>query len=225
MNLQTGYHRVLCLNAAAKRLHIPERTLRYQASRGLIQGAFKQGKLWKFLLPASANAPRLPRRPWTAVAVLGVSTILLVRPMAAADRKPAPNFGLNDSKGTALSLSRYQGKVVLLNLWATWCHGCKLEIPRFVEFEKKYRHKGFTVIGVSMDEDGWKSVKPFLKEKKLNYPVVVGNEDLATQYGLGSMPMTLLIDRTGKIAATYTGMVDRDACEGEIRTLLQVRAR
>lgn len=56
MNLQTGYHRVLCLHAAAKRLQIPERTLRYQASRGRIQGAFKQGKLWKFLLPVERDS-------------------------------------------------------------------------------------------------------------------------------------------------------------------------
>jgi hypothetical protein len=71
-----------------------------------------------------------------------------------------------------------------------------------------------------MDDDGWKSVKPYLGLKKINYPVVIGNGDLAKQYGLASMPMTALIDRGGKIAALHTGVVDKAACESEIRQLL-----
>jgi cytochrome c biogenesis protein CcmG/thiol:disulfide interchange protein DsbE len=117
-------------------------------------------------------------------------------------------------------LSNYKGKVVLLNFWATWCHGCKLEIPWFMEFQKEYKRRGLAVIGVSMDEDGWKSVKPYIREKQLNYRVVIGNADLAKQYGLESMPMTLLIDRHGKIAASHAGVVDREAFASEIRALL-----
>lgn len=135
-------------------------------------------------------------------------------------RKAAPGFTLSDSTGAPVRLSDYKGKVVLLNFWATWCHGCKLEIPWFMEFERQYKDSGLAVIGVSMDDDGWKSVKPFLEQKKLNYTVVIGNEDLAKQYGLASMPMTVLIDREGKIAALHTGMVDKAACEAEIRKLL-----
>jgi cytochrome c biogenesis protein CcmG/thiol:disulfide interchange protein DsbE len=168
-------------------------------------------------------------RIFAAIALLAVCQ---VSPMAApaadmeADvRKAAPDFTLNDSTGASVRLSKFKGKVVLLNFWATWCHGCKLEIPWFMEFENKYKHSGLAVIGVSMDEDGWKSVKPFLKQKKLNYPVVVGNEDLAKLYGgVETMPMTLLIDHLGKVATSYTGMVDKDACESQIRTLLHDRA-
>ncbi len=206
MNLQTTYSRVLCLHAAAKRLQIPERTLRYQASRGWIQGAFKQGKLWKFSLSAIEKAQ--PRR-LTAIALIGLATVCLPPPVQAAD----------------LRLAKYQGKVVPLNFRATWRHGCKLEIPRFMEFQKKYKRSGFTVIGVAMDEEGWKAVKPYVKDKKINYPIVVGDDGLAKQYGLSEMPMTLLIGRDGKVVKSHSGMVDRDACEGEIRTLLQDRAR
>ena len=140
---------------------------------------------------------------------------------AAEIRKDAPGFTLQDSKGASVQLSKYKGKVVVLDFWATWCGGCKVEIPWFMEFEKKYKHNGLAVIGVSMDDDGWKAVKPFLKAKKLNYKVVLGNQDLAKSYGLESMPMTLLIDRDGKIAATHVGMVEKNACENEIRALLQ----
>lgn len=136
-------------------------------------------------------------------------------------RKAAPNFTLTDSKGTSVRLSDYQGRVVLLDFWATWCHGCKIEIPWYMEFQNKYKDKGLSVIGVAMDEDGWKSVRPFLKKKRMNYAVVVGNEALAKLYAVDALPVTLLIDRDGKIADAHAGMVDKDAFESEIRVLLQ----
>ena len=84
--------------------------------------------------------------------------------------QPAPDFSLNDSAGSPVKLSAYKGRVVLLDFWATWCAGCKVEIPWYMEFQDKYRNDGLAAIGVSMDDDGWKSVKPFLDEHKLNYP-------------------------------------------------------
>ena len=140
-------------------------------------------------------------------------------------RKTAPNFTLSDSKGTSVRLSDYKGRVVLLDFWATWCHGCKIEIPWYMEFQNKYKDKGLSVIGVSMDEDGWKSVKPFLEEKKMNYTVVVGNADLAKLYGVDQLPVTLLIDRDGKIADSHAGMVDKNAFEKEIALLLEDSAK
>lgn len=133
----------------------------------------------------------------------------------------APDFSLSDSAGSPVKLSAYKGKVVLLDFWATWCTGCKVEIPWYVEFQNKYRNDGLAAIGVSMDDDGWKSVKPFLEEHKLNYPVVIANEDLTARYGgLPALPMTLLIDRDGKIAESHAGMVDKDAFENKIKRLL-----
>lgn len=144
---------------------------------------------------------------------------------AACARKAAPGFTLTDAEGASVRLADYKGRVVLLNFWATWCHGCQEEIPWFVQFEGKYKEGGLAVIGVSMDDDGWKSVKPFLAEKKLNYTIVVGNEPLGKLFGLGEMPMTLLIDRQGKIAASYSGVVDRKKCEGQIQALLREDAK
>ncbi len=122
-----------------------------------------------------------------------------------------------------MKLSDYRGKVVLLNFWATWCDSCKQEIPWFMQFESKYKESGLTVLGVSMDDDGWKAVRPFLQEKKLNYPVVIGSESLGKLYGLNAMPRTVLIDREGKIALAYEGVVNREGCEKEIQALLQAR--
>src|SRR5713101_3898417 len=136
-------------------------------------------------------------------------------------RKAAPDFTLADSKGATIKLSNYRGRVVLLDFWATWCEGCKVEIPWYMEFQKKYNESGLSVVGVSMDEDGWKSVKPFLEEKKVNYPVVIGDWDLAKSFGITALPVTLLIDRDGKIADLHAGMVDREAFESEIQILLK----
>ncbi len=138
-----------------------------------------------------------------------------------AQRKAAPDFTLTGTNGQPITLSAYKGKVVLLDFWATWCGGCKVEIPWYVEFYKKYHSQGLAVIGVSMDDEGMKVVKPFLSQKGIEYPVVIGNEGLAKQYNLTSMPMTLLIDRNGKVAVSHTGVVDKAGFESHIQELLK----
>jgi peroxiredoxin len=98
---------------------------------------------------------------------------------AANLRKSAPGFILADPKGASVRLSDYKGRVVLLDFLATWCGGCKVEIPWYMEFQRKYKEHGLAVIGVSMDEDGWKALKPFLEKAKLNYSVVIGSQHLS----------------------------------------------
>ncbi len=138
----------------------------------------------------------------------------------APERKAAPEFLLKDSSGKTVSLNDYRGKVVLLDFWATWCHGCQEEIPWFSDFHRKYAGKGLAVVGVSLDSDGWKVVTPFLKTAKVPYQVVLGNDAMAKTYGIENMPDTFLIDRQGRIAAAYPGEVDKDNVEANIRTVL-----
>ncbi len=137
--------------------------------------------------------------------------------------KEAPDFTLKDAAGKRVSLSDYKGKVVLLNFWATWCGPCKVEIPWFIEFEKQYRGQGFTVLGVSMDEDGWKAITPYVAEHHVNYPVVLGDEAVNERYGgIDALPTTLVIGRDGKVTAIHQGLPEqgRTEYEQEIRQLL-----
>lgn len=137
-----------------------------------------------------------------------------------SQRSVAPNFNLKDANDTDVNLADLKGKVVLVNFWATWCEGCQVEIPWFVEFHKQYADQGLVIVGISMDDDGWKSVKPWIKEKNVNYPIVIGNEGLAKQYRLVGMPLTALLDREGRIADTHQGIVDKDATQQKITALL-----
>ena len=151
----------------------------------------------------------------------GAITVSKIAFLENTARKPAANFTLLDSNGAKVTLASLKGKVVLLNFWATWCGPCQVEIPWFIEFNKTYKARGLAVVGVSMDEDGWKSVKPYLATKKIDYPIVVGTEDVAKAYGgVDSLPSTFIIDRDGNIAFAHTGLVGKDTYETEIRSLL-----
>ena len=141
------------------------------------------------------------------------------------DRKPAPDFTLKDADGRVVHLSDYKGKVVLLDFWATWCNPCRLEIPWFIDLQRKHKQRGFEVLGVAMDDEGWEAVKPFLSELGVNYRVVMGNDATASLYGgVDALPTTFLIDRTGKIAAVHVGLASRKDFEDGVEQLLQFPA-
>jgi cytochrome c biogenesis protein CcmG/thiol:disulfide interchange protein DsbE len=138
----------------------------------------------------------------------------------AADRKMAPDFVLNDASGQPVKLAEFRGQVVLLNFWATWCAPCRIEIPWFVEFQKAYESGGFATLGVSLDEDGWDAVRPYIDQHQINYRVMVGDDKLAQLYGAASLPTTFIIDKSGRIAATHVGICGKNEYEADIRAVL-----
>ena len=138
------------------------------------------------------------------------------------DRKTAPEFELKDVSGKVVRLADYKGKVVLLDFWATWCGPCGIEIPWFVDFQRRYKDRGFEVLGVSMDDDGWKSVRPYVASHKINYRVMIGSEVVSQQFGeIDSLPTSFVLDREGRIASNHVGLVDKMDYQNEIVKLLQ----
>jgi peroxiredoxin len=136
-------------------------------------------------------------------------------------RQKAPEFALKDASGKLVHLSDFKGKVVLLDFWETWCGPCNIEMPWFMEFERKYKDRGFEVLGVSMDDEGWKIVSPFVAAKKLNYRIVLGDDKIGDLYGsIEALPTTFVIDRDGRIASTHVGLSGKKVFADEIEKLL-----
>jgi peroxiredoxin len=139
-------------------------------------------------------------------------------------RKPAIDFKLENTNGNMVRLFSYKGRVVLLNFWATWCGGCKTEMPWFVELQEQFRDRGLSAIGVSMDEDGMKSVGPYLAKHPVNYTIVAGSAGLGRQYQVEAMPVTMLLDRNGRIAVRHVGLVTKAQYQSELEALLAEKA-
>jgi cytochrome c biogenesis protein CcmG/thiol:disulfide interchange protein DsbE len=140
---------------------------------------------------------------------------------ADKDRKEAPDFALKDADGKLVHLSDYRGKVVILDFWATWCGPCKIEIPWFMEMQRKDKDRGFEVVGVAMDDEGWEAVKPFAQKLGINYRLVMGNDQTAQMYGgVDALPTTFIIDRAGKIAAVHVGLASKKDFEDGVEALL-----
>jgi cytochrome c biogenesis protein CcmG/thiol:disulfide interchange protein DsbE len=141
-------------------------------------------------------------------------------------RKRAPEFELKNASGSTMKMSDYKGKVVLIDFWATWCVPCRTEIPWFIEFAEKYKEDGLMVLGISMDKDGWPVITPYLETMKVNYPVVLGSKRVAYLYGdIDALPVTLLIDRSQRVAGIHVGLAKKKEIEDQIKRLLSQDAK
>jgi cytochrome c biogenesis protein CcmG/thiol:disulfide interchange protein DsbE len=151
----------------------------------------------------------------------------------AVDRSKLPDepqVTFKDLQGADVSLSSLKGKVVLVNFWATWCEPCLEEIPWMIDFQQKYASRGFTVLGVAMDDEGKSAVEPFVQKHRfdvggqsmgMNYPIVLGNDDIGQKFGgLIGLPTSVLISRDGKIVKRFIGMPGRDLVSSEVEGLL-----
>src|SRR5215468_1061368 len=132
--------------------------------------------------------------------------------------QPAPDFSLTALDGKNLKLSDFHGKAVLLNFWATWCEPCKVEMPWFVDLQKKYGPQGLQVFGVAMDDASPKEISEFAQKMGVNYPIVIGKEEVGTLYGgVQLLPSTFFISRDGKVMERVFGLVSRSEIETNIQ--------
>lgn len=133
----------------------------------------------------------------------------------------APDFALADVDGNLVRSSSFNGQVVLVNFWATWCPPCLAEIPNLQALHGAYQAKGFQVIGIAIDSGGAKSVKAFVRKMGMSYPVLMGNDKVARDYGgIVGVPTTFLVDRSGAIVRKFLGEQERRVFEEAIKKVI-----
>jgi peroxiredoxin len=143
--------------------------------------------------------------------------------------KSAPDFTLQSLDGKTVRLSDFHGKAVVLNFWATWCEPCKIEMPWFVDLQKKYAADGLQILGVAMDDASPQDIDKFAKQMGVNYPVMVGKDSVGDAYGgVQFLPATFYIGRDGKVVDKVFGIKGRGEIEDDVKKALaeaDVRAR
>ncbi|MGI8992448.1 MAG: cytochrome c biogenesis protein CcdA [Bryobacteraceae bacterium] len=169
-----------------------------------------------------ATFPSLTRKPEQYLAFLNTS-VEAAAPIATPTTTIAPDLtglGLKSLDGTAFDEAALNGKVVVVNFWATWCVPCRQEIPAFNRMNAALKSKGLLVLGISMDEDGTAVVKPFLKQNPIHYAVALGPQELNERFQITQLPVTVVFDRNGKIAKRFEGFTPADKIESAVTPLL-----
>ncbi len=134
----------------------------------------------------------------------------------------APDFKLISLQGDSLHLSDYQGKIIILDIWDTWCPPCRKGIPDFVELYQKYQQKNFVIIGLALGREGKEKVKSFVAEQNISYPIAIADSNVLEAYGpIEGIPTTFIINQNGKIVNRYTGYREKNVFEKTIQTLLE----
>jgi cytochrome c biogenesis protein CcmG/thiol:disulfide interchange protein DsbE len=139
----------------------------------------------------------------------------------AAEEEKVPDFTLPDVAGRAINLRSYEGKkIVVLNIWATWCGPCRHEIPDFNAAYETYKDRGVEFIGLSVDQNAEEVVPPFMEKLPIAYPVVLGSPELGFRYGARGIPTTFIIDKSGRVQRRFVGMINRQILAQELQKLL-----
>lgn len=154
------------------------------------------------------------KQKWVLPLLLGlVLAFLLSRPgqggssLVTPMNGPAPQWTLKDLEGRPVSSTNFQGRVLLVNFWATWCPPCRQEIPDFVKFTNERDTNRVVILGLSADEGGAGVVKPFVNSYKINYPILMADQNVIDAFGgVAGYPTTFVIDAKGNFVSRHLGM-------------------
>ena len=138
-----------------------------------------------------------------------------------AGSRQAPALVLPDMAGKTVSLSSFKGKPVLINFWATWCDTCRVEMPEIEALHKRVSGEGAVILGISMDENAYQAVPPFIRQHKITFPILVADRAASAGYAVRGLPAAFLIDPEGRIARRWIGAMDLRAVENDILAMLK----
>ncbi|MGH8581083.1 MAG: TlpA family protein disulfide reductase [Gammaproteobacteria bacterium] len=142
---------------------------------------------------------------------------------AATSGTQRPEFTLNDLQNKPRRVGEWDGKVLVVNFWATWCPPCRKEIPQFIALQQEFGDRGLQFLGIAIDDP--RTVREFVPSLRFNYPILVGEQDaidVAKAYGnlIGALPYTVVVDRKGAIVLTHQGEVSGHQLEQVIVRLI-----
>jgi peroxiredoxin len=166
---------------------------------------------------------RPARQFFAGLALAGLLALLPAQLLALPRQgQPAPAFKVVTTSGQSVSMDNYQGRVLVLDFFATWCQPCRKSIPHLVKMNQKYGKQGLQILGMSADENGERVVASFAAEQHINYPVALAGDAVTDVFGVRSVPVMIVIDKKGKIAEVFRGYSDdiADSMESLVKKLL-----
>lgn len=149
---------------------------------------------------------------------------LLITPAVTAQTPGAANLVvLKDLNGRTVRLTDFKGKVVLLNFWATWCPPCRAETPDLVKWQREYGVRDLQVIGVTYPPTNRREVRRFVRELKVNYPILLGHKETKALFDSGeTLPFSVVIDREGKVRENIEGILLPEEFDEKVKPLLKM---
>ena len=153
----------------------------------------------------------------------GAASTEAANEVGTTEGKFPPPIDLPDLAGNNVTLADFEGKVVIIDLWATWCPPCRQEIPFLVELYEDLKDEGLVVVGVGLDDGGADALRPFAEQNGVTYPILVGNRGVGSAYGVTGIPTSFFIGRNGRIASKHVGYHPSmaDGMRAEIMNLLK----
>lgn len=162
------------------------------------------------------------RSRFSVTVICTVIILSFVFAFEASAATKMPSFALESvSDGKVVNSNTFKGKVLLLTFFATWCPPCAQEVPVLNELHEELSSSGFSVIGLSVDQQGPKVVKKFMKKKSIGYPVLMAEAKTTSDFGgVYGIPVAFLVNKSGNVVKKYTGYVQHDILEKDVRSLL-----
>jgi thiol-disulfide isomerase/thioredoxin len=156
-----------------------------------------------------------------------VCSILLLVLSGKVLATPMPDFTLPSAvDGKDISSEDFKGKVLLVTFFATWCPPCRQEIPSLIQLQKHFSAKGFSVLGLSLDQGGSEIVNELVKNDNINYPVLMATSDVVSEFGgVTGIPTSFLISHEGKMIRTYAGYVPHELLKQDIEEIIPPKAK